>query len=149
MPVVEYEPGKAFPGVIGRTVDESSPAWPAPVRPKDGTPNAGFIVLDDPGFGNLGCYGSPIATPNLDAIAASGVRYNNTHTHGAVLAEPLVHPDRAQPPLERHGCRSRVRVGLPRWYPDLVVRQPPGGPAEDPGGGDDIVRRGVGESRSL
>ena len=29
MPIVEYEPGSAFPGVIGRTTDESSPAWPA------------------------------------------------------------------------------------------------------------------------
>jgi len=29
-----------------------------------------MIVLDDTGFGQLGCYGSPIATPNLDALAA-------------------------------------------------------------------------------
>lgn len=27
MPLNEYEPGTAFPGVIGRTTDESSPAW--------------------------------------------------------------------------------------------------------------------------
>ena len=39
-----------------------------------------MIVLDDTGFGNLGCYGSPIATPNFDAIAANGLRYNNMHT---------------------------------------------------------------------
>ena len=39
-----------------------------------------MIVLDDTGFGNLGCFGSPIETPNLDAIAASGLRYNNMHT---------------------------------------------------------------------
>lgn len=32
MPVVEYPIGAAFPGVIGRTTDESSPAWPAPIR---------------------------------------------------------------------------------------------------------------------
>ena len=38
------------------------------------------IVLDDTGFGQLGCYGSPIATPNFDAIAANGLRYNNMHT---------------------------------------------------------------------
>jgi arylsulfatase len=38
------------------------------------------IVLDDTGFGQLGCYGSPIATPNLDALAAGGLRYNNMHT---------------------------------------------------------------------
>jgi arylsulfatase len=39
-----------------------------------------MIVLDDTGFGQLGCYGSPIATPNLDSLAASGLRYNNMHT---------------------------------------------------------------------
>ena len=39
-----------------------------------------FIVLDDTGFGQLGCFGSPIATPNLDALAANGLRYNNMHT---------------------------------------------------------------------
>jgi arylsulfatase A-like enzyme len=35
---------------------------------------------DDTGFGQLGCYGSPIATPNFDALAAGGLRYNNMHT---------------------------------------------------------------------
>jgi arylsulfatase A-like enzyme len=66
--------------VIGRTTDESSPAWPAPVRAKEGAPNVLYIVLDDTGFGQLGCFGSPIQTPNLDGIAANGLRYNNTHT---------------------------------------------------------------------
>jgi arylsulfatase A-like enzyme len=37
-------------------------------------------VLDDTGFGQLGCYGSPIKTPNLDALAADGLRYSNMHT---------------------------------------------------------------------
>ncbi len=80
MPIVEYEPGAAFPGVIGRTAEESSPAWPAPVRAREGAPNVVMIVLDDTGFGQLGCYGSPIATPNLDRIAENGLRYNNMHT---------------------------------------------------------------------
>ena len=39
-----------------------------------------FVVLDDIGFGHLGCYGSPIATPNIDALAADGLRYINMHT---------------------------------------------------------------------
>jgi arylsulfatase A-like enzyme len=37
-------------------------------------------VLDDAGFGHLGCYGSPISTPNLTALAGDGLRYNNMHT---------------------------------------------------------------------
>jgi arylsulfatase A-like enzyme len=80
MPIVEYEAGAAFPGVIGRTAEESSPAWPAPVRAKKGAPNVLFIVLDDTGFGHLGCYGSPIQTPNIDGLAAGGLRYNSMHT---------------------------------------------------------------------
>jgi arylsulfatase A-like enzyme len=80
MALNEYPSGSAFSGVIGRTADESTPAWPQPVRPVPGSPNVLWIVLDDTGFGQLGCYGSPIATPNFDALAGGGLRYNNMHT---------------------------------------------------------------------
>ena len=80
MALQEYEAGEAFPGVIGRTTDESSPAWPRPLRAAAGAPNVLWVVLDDTGFGQLGCYGSPIATPNLDALAAGGLLYTNMHT---------------------------------------------------------------------
>ena len=80
MPVTEYEQGHHFPGVIGRTADESSPAWRSPVRAEKSSPNVLFIVLDDTGFGQLGCFGGPIDTPELDALAANGLRYNNMHT---------------------------------------------------------------------
>ena len=65
-----------------------------PLRAKDGAPNVLFIVLDDTGFGQLGCYGSPINTPNLDALAENGLRYNNMHTTAPLLAHPHLHPDR-------------------------------------------------------
>ena len=51
----EYDSNSAFPGKIGRTVDESTPAWPRPTRAVPGTPNVLTIVLDDTGFGQLGC----------------------------------------------------------------------------------------------
>ncbi len=78
--MVEYTPGTAFPGVVGRTADVSKAAWPRPNRAREGAPNVLFIVLDDTGFGQLGCFGSPIRTPNIDALAADGLRYNNMHT---------------------------------------------------------------------
>ena len=78
--LVEYKPGTTFPGVISRTVDESTPAWPEPRRAKAGAPNVLFIVQDDTGFGQLGCYGSPIRTPHLDQLAKDGLRFNNMHT---------------------------------------------------------------------
>ncbi len=80
MAMNEYKPGTAFSGEIGRTFDVSSPAWPQPLRAAKGAPNVLFIVQDDTGFGHLGCYGSPIETPNLDALARSGLVFNNMHT---------------------------------------------------------------------
>ncbi len=80
MALKEYKPGTAFTGVIGRTFDVSEPAWPEPLRSKPGAPNVLFIVQDDTGFGQMGCYGSPIKTPNIDALAANGLRFNNMHT---------------------------------------------------------------------
>ena len=80
MSLKEYKPGAAFSGVVGRTFDQSEPAWPEPLRAQEGAPNVLFIILDDTGFGQLGCYGSPIKTPNLDALADNGLRYSNMHT---------------------------------------------------------------------
>ena len=40
-----------------------------------GQPNVLLIMVDDMGWADLGCYGSEIATPNLDALAAGGLRF--------------------------------------------------------------------------
>ena len=68
-----------FPGRIASTVQESTPWWPAPVRPAADAPNIVMVVLDDVGFAQLGCYGSSIRTPAIDALASRGARYNNFH----------------------------------------------------------------------
>jgi arylsulfatase A-like enzyme len=77
---VEYKAGSEFSGVVGRTTEESTPAWPQVLRAREDAPNVLMVVLDDTGFGQLGCYGSPIATPNIDALAAEGLRYTRMHT---------------------------------------------------------------------
>jgi len=41
---------------------------------KENRPNILLIVADDLGFTDLGCYGSEIKTPNIDALAKQGVR---------------------------------------------------------------------------
>ncbi len=51
-----------------------------------GAPNVVYVVLDDVGYAQLGCYGSIIDTPNIDALAAQGVRLANFHT--AALCSP-------------------------------------------------------------
>ena len=38
-------------------------------------PNIVVILADDMGFSDIGCYGGEIATPNLDALAANGLRF--------------------------------------------------------------------------
>ncbi|MCW3838355.1 arylsulfatase [Sphingomonas canadensis] len=69
-----------WPGKIGRTWESSEP-WLEPIRrPAKGAPNVLMIVLDDVGFAHFGCYGSTIATPNIDRLAAGGRRYTNFHT---------------------------------------------------------------------
>ena len=44
MALREYEPGTTFSGVIGKTADRSQPAWPAPNRPPENSPNVLFIL---------------------------------------------------------------------------------------------------------
>jgi arylsulfatase len=64
---------------IGRTIADSEPHWPVPER-LEGAPNVLIMMLDDVGFADFGCYGSEIDTPNIDALAARGLRYTGFHT---------------------------------------------------------------------
>ena len=68
------------------------------------TPNIVFILCDDLGFGDLGCYGSKIHTPNLDRLAAEGVRFTNFCS-----ADPVCSPSRAALLTGRYP----TRVGVP------------------------------------
>jgi arylsulfatase len=72
-------PAEAFHGFIGRTHQDSTPWWPKRVTPAPDAPNIVLLVLDDVGFAQLGCYGSDIRTPCIDALAANGLRYTNFH----------------------------------------------------------------------
>ena len=69
-----------FGGRIGRTLADSEPSWPEPLRPPGDAPNVVMIVMDDTGFAHFGCYGSTIETPTIDRLAEEGVRYSNFHT---------------------------------------------------------------------
>ena len=42
----EYTPGDKFPGVIGKTIDDSEEAWPVPKQARDSAPNVLFYVID-------------------------------------------------------------------------------------------------------
>ncbi len=78
-----------FQGKIGRTFRDSEPWWPPlPTAPQD-RPNVLIILFDDLGFAHLNCYGSTIETPNINRLAANGLRFTNFHV------TPLCSPTRA------------------------------------------------------
>ena len=68
------------PQVVGKTLDEAEIRWPYPPAPAGKRSNVVVIILDDVGFGQIGCYGSSIRTPHMDALAAGGIRYSRFHT---------------------------------------------------------------------
>jgi arylsulfatase len=81
-----YEP---FEGVIRPTQAESTPWWATPPHPRRGSPNVVLILLDDTGYSHFSCFGSDLATPNIDRLAGEGLRYTNFHV------TPLCSPTRA------------------------------------------------------
>ena len=72
----------SFNGTINVDIRDSVPDWSPfqPPKAPDGAPSVVYIVLDDVGFSAMSSYGGPIDTPNIDRIAAEGVRYTQWHT---------------------------------------------------------------------
>jgi arylsulfatase A-like enzyme len=70
-------PPEPFGGRIERNAAQSTPYWPARVVPPKGAPNVLLVMTDDTGFGVSSTFGGVIPTPNLDRIAANGLRYTN------------------------------------------------------------------------
>ena len=50
--------------------------------PPSGRPNIVVILADDLGYSDIGCYGGEISTPNLDALAAGGLRFSSFYNAG-------------------------------------------------------------------
>ena len=191
-----------FKGMINVDIRDSVPDW-APFEPPkapDGAPSVVYIVLDDVGFSAMSCYGGPIETPNIDRIAADGIRYTQWHTTalcsptrsclltgrnhtrnsmaciteaaaGFPNASGTIPPENGMvseilgeqgwntyivgkwhlcPTVEMNIASTRrnwpsgrgferfygfLGAETNQWYPDLVLRQPPGRPAEVTGRG--------------
>jgi arylsulfatase len=80
---------KEFKGTIKTHYLDSTPWWPEKKKAPEGAPNVLYILMDDTGFADVGCYGSLIDTPNIDSLASDGLRYQNFHVN------PMCSPTRA------------------------------------------------------
>jgi len=81
-------------------------------------PNIIFILADDLGYGDVRCYNaqSKIPTPNLDRLAAEGIRFTDAHAPDAVCT-----PSRYGVLTGRYCFRSRLHSGvLPPWGKPLI-----------------------------
>ena len=107
-----WSPGSSKESQGGRS-SESTPWWPPLPSAPDGAPNVVVVLLDDVGYAQFGCYGSTIATPTFDRLAAQRPALLELPHDGAVLADARLPADGPQPPSQRHGSHRRVRVGLP------------------------------------
>src|SRR4051794_21187687 len=89
----------------------SLPLVAEPTKP----PNIVILLADDLGYGDLGCYGHPtIRTPNLDRMAAEGMRFTDFY-----VAETVCTPSRAalltgRLPVRTGMCGDVNRV-IMRW----------------------------------
>ncbi|HOW66500.1 MAG TPA: arylsulfatase [Candidatus Paceibacterota bacterium] len=89
-----------IPGMMFLLLSCSLPAKPSPLRP-----NILFILADDLGYGDLGCYGQKrIRTPHLDQMAREGMRFTQAYAGSTVCA-----PSRCVLMTGLHTGHCRVR----------------------------------------
>ena len=71
-------------------------------------PNIVMIFIDDMGWGDLGCYGNPdIKTPNIDALAERGIRFEQFY-----VASPICSPSRVAVTTGQFPARHRINSYL-------------------------------------
>ena len=91
-----------------------------PSQPRPGPrPNIVYILADDLGYGDLGCYNkdSKIPTPNLDRLAAEGMRFTDAHAPTSVCT-----PTRYALLTGRYSWRSRLKHDvLGPWGATLIA----------------------------
>ncbi|MFZ9003612.1 MAG: arylsulfatase [Robiginitalea sp.] len=104
-----------FKGKIAKTYEESVEWWPEKQRPAEGAPNVIIFLLDDVGFAQIESFGGLIETPNIDKLAANGLRYSNFHTTA------LCSPSRASlmagrnPHMIGLGSHALTAMGFPGY----------------------------------
>jgi arylsulfatase A-like enzyme len=101
------------------TYDAKDPASKFPpitdLRPPKGAPNVLIVLIDDAGFGASSAFGGPCQTPNAEALATGGLKYNRFHTTA------LCSPTRQALLTGRNhhsagmGCITEIATGAPGY----------------------------------
>ncbi|CDA86957.1 arylsulfatase [Bacteroides sp. CAG:754] len=101
--------------IIGGTLLLS--ALSANAQKKNARPNIIFILCDDMGYGDLGCYGQPfIRTPHIDAMASEGIRFTQ-----AYAGSPVSAPSRASFMTGQHSGHCEVRGNKEYWGNSPII----------------------------
>ena len=74
-------PANGFLGLIGVAICGAIAAQALPASAAE-RPNIVVIMADDMGYSDIGCYGGEIRTPNIDALAAGGLRFTQFYNTG-------------------------------------------------------------------
>ena len=112
MALKEYTPGTAFPGVIGRTFDVSSPSL-APTAARQGRRTQRFVhCAGRHWLRPVGLLWKPYRNAEPRRAGERRPALQQYAHHGAVFADPVLHTDRAQPSLQRHVLHHRGVHGL-------------------------------------
>ena len=92
-------------------------ALSANAQKKNAQPNIIFILCDDMGYGDLGCYGQPfIRTPHIDAMASEGIRFTQ-----AYAGSPVSAPSRASFMTGQHSGHCEVRGNKEYWGNSPII----------------------------
>jgi len=111
-------------GAVGVSLAARKAAAQAPRSP----PNIVFVLADDLGYADVGCYGRPeLKTPNIDQLAHSGVRFLQGYANSAVCSATRLalitgrYQYRLRLGLEEP-LAGKPQIGLPSDHPTLPSR---------------------------
>jgi len=99
--------------LVGATGGRCTGAEPPP------PPNIVWIMADDLGWGDVGCYGATkVKTPNIDRLAQQGIRFTDAHSETACCT-----PTRYGVLTGRYSWRTSLKSGVLGWAAPLLIEE--------------------------